>query len=377
VEDGRAPDVEGLFPSVIIKNTGANSGVTLNIGNNRYAGVNALKQSVVTLTDDVLIDRGAHTITAGMHHELYNIHNRYLANAYGTYTYNSVEDFEQDKAAIYEYNYTDPAVTGTTMWGPKFRAAELNFYLQDRWSLGRGLQLSYGVRATLPLIFNRPTPNDEFNSSDVATKYGVRIGDVPRAQLLLSPRIGVDWKRYYSWGNLSVDGGVGVFTGQVPFVWIVNNYSNTGVEQKGLKLTGDKADAVPFSPTPQPTTESNTSQTLNAMNKAFRYPQNLKANISVGAALRGGWRMQVEALYTKTLHNAVFRNLAVERTGNEVYAVPALNGEPTAGGVPAFKSVQNDYSAIYYLDNTSKGYTYSLAANVAKEFDFGLSLVAS
>jgi hypothetical protein len=84
------------MPSVIIKNTGTTGGVTLNIGNNRYAGVNALKQGVVTFTDDLIIDRGAHSITVGMHHELYNIHNRYLANTYGTYTYNSVADFEQD-----------------------------------------------------------------------------------------------------------------------------------------------------------------------------------------------------------------------------------------------------------------------------------------
>ncbi|MBQ1253355.1 MAG: TonB-dependent receptor [Alistipes sp.] len=375
VEDGRSPDVEGLLPSVIIKNTGTTGGVTLNIGNNRYAGVNALKQSVLTLTDDVMIDRGAHTITVGMHHELYNIHNRYLANAYGTYTYNSVEDFERDKAAIYEYNYTDPVVAGSTTWGPKFHAAELNVYLQDRWSLGRGLQLSYGVRATLPLIFNRPTPNKSFNSSTIAEKHGVRIGDVPRAQLLLSPRVGVDWACDYDWGRLAVEGGAGVFTGQVPFVWIVNNYSNTGVEQKGVRLTG--ADVPAFTVKPSPTTESNTRFMLNAMNDEFRYPQNLKANVSVSAHMRGGWRTQVGVLYTKTLHNAVFRNLAVERTGGSVYAVPSVGGSAAAGAVPAYKSEVSDYSAIYYLDNTSKGYTYSLSASVSKDFKWGLSVAAS
>ena len=377
VEDGRAPDVEGDLPSVIIKNAGTTGGVTLNIGNNRYAGVNALKQGVVTLTDDLIIDRGAHSITVGMHHELYNIHNRYLANAYGTYTYNSVADFEQDKIAIYEYNYTDPQVTGTTTWGPKFRAAELNLYLQDRWSVGRGLQLNYGVRATLPLIFNTPTPNEEFNGSAVAKKYGVRIGDVPRAQLLLSPRVGVTWQHDYDWGRLGVNGGVGIFTGQVPFVWIVNNYSNTGVEQKGLKLTGADAVAVQFSPKPSPTDASNTRFMLNAMNREFRYPQNMKTNLAVEAMLRGGWKLQAEALYTKTLQNAVFRNLAVEHSSQKVYAVPDAQGFEAAGGVDGYKSVDTGYSAIYYLDNTSKGYTYSLSGSVSKSFHSGLSLVAS
>lgn len=383
VEDGRKPDVEGNLPSVIIKNTGLNSGVTVNIGNNRYAGVNDLSQNVVTLTDDVIIDRGAHSLTVGMHHEVYNIHNRYLANAFGTYTYNSVEDFERDAAAMYEYNYTDPAITGTTTWGPKFNAAELNFYLQDRWSLGRGVQLSYGVRATLPLIFNSPTPNKEFNVGEIAKRNGIRIGDVPRSQILLSPRVGVKWSEDYTWGRLSFDGGFGIFTGQVPFVWIVNNYSNTGVEQKGVRLTGKVEDgkvvesAAPFTPKPSPTTLSNTRFMLNAMDRDFRYPQNFKASAAMDVALRNGWRARLEGLYTKTIHNAVFRNLAVEHTSKSVYAVPATDGKPASGALPQYKTSTSDYSAIYFLDNTSKGYSYSVAATLSKEFQWGLSLTAS
>ncbi|MBO5687510.1 MAG: TonB-dependent receptor, partial [Alistipes sp.] len=92
VGDGRKPDVGGDLPSVIIRNAGTTGGVAINIGNNRYAGINDLTQNVITLTDDLIMERGSHSITLGMHHEFYNIHNRYLANSYGTYTYNSVED---------------------------------------------------------------------------------------------------------------------------------------------------------------------------------------------------------------------------------------------------------------------------------------------
>ena len=377
VEDGRKPDVEGSMPSVIIKNTGTTGGVTLNIGNNRYAGVNSLKQNVLTLTDNLIWERGAHSVVFGMHHEMYNIHNKYLANSLGTYTYNSIEDFERDMAAMYEYNYTDPAVTGTTTWGPRFKAAEFNVYAQDSWDLGRGLQLTYGVRATLPVIFNTPTPNSSFNGGDIASKYGVRIGDVPETQLLLSPRVGLMWSKYYDEGVISVEGGAGIFTGQVPFVWIVNNYSNTGVEQKGLRLTAPMQDgkvvesANPFTTEPSPTSLSNTSFMLNAMNRKFRYPQNFKANAVVEYSTRDGWVLRAEALYTKVLQGAVFRNLAVENTGDVVYAAPE------AGAMPMMKRVQSDYSAIYYMDNTSKGYSYSLSGSVSKRFAMGLDVALS
>ncbi len=378
VGDGRKPDEGGDLPSVIIRNAGSTGGVSINIGNNRYAGINDLTQNVITITDDLIMERGSHSITLGMHHEIYHIHNRYLANAYGTYTYNTVEDFERDLASVYEYNYTDPDVTGTTTWGPKFRAAELNLYAQDRWALGRGVHLSYGVRATLPLIFNAPTANDSFNAGDIARQHNIRIGDVPRAQLLISPRVGISWSRNYEHGRLTVDGGVGIFTGQVPFVWIVNNYSNTGVEQKGLHLTGENSGGVitrpaaNFSVKPSPTTQSNTQFMLNAMNRKFRYPQNLKASAAVGYTTDDGWALRAEALYTKTLHNAVFRNLAVEPTDDNIYAAGSVSS-----ALPLYRTATTDYSAVYYLDNTSRGYSYSLSGSVTKSFEWGLSAMAS
>lgn len=382
VGDGRKPDVEGAMPSVIIKNTGSTGGVTVNIGNNRYAGVNSLIQNVLTLTDNLIFERGAHSFTFGMHHELYNIHNRYLANSYGTYTYNSIADFEQDNAAMYEYNYTDPSVTGSTVWGPRFKAAELNLYAQDDWDVGRGFRLVYGLRATLPLIFNTPTPNEEFNGGDIAKRYGIRIGDVPQSQILFSPRVGLSWRRYYDEGVLSAEVGSGIFTGQVPFVWVVNNYSNTGVEQKGLRLMGKTEggkvveSAADFSVTPSPTTISNTSFMLNAMDSKFRYPQNFKANAAVGYKSFNGWSARVEALYTKAINNVVFRNVAVEQSGDMVYAVSS-DGGVKGGALPKYNKIVSDYSAIYYMENTSRGYSYSLSGSVSKEFDFGLSLAAS
>ena len=381
VGDGRKPDVDGDFPSVIIKNTGSTGGVTVNIGNNRYAGVNSLKQNVVTLTDNLILERGAHSFTFGMHHELYDIHNRYLANSYGTYTYNSIADFEQDMAAMYEYNYTDPTITGSTVWGPRFKAAELNIYAQDDWDMGCGFRLMYGVRATLPLIFNTPTPNAEFNEGEIARNKGIRIGDVPEAQILLSPRVGLSWRRHYDSGILSAEIGSGIFTGQVPFVWVVNNYSNTGVEQKGLRLTGKTEggkvveSAAGFSSTPSPTTLSNTSFMLNAMDSKFRYPQNFKANAAVGYKCFDGWSARIEALYTKAINNVLFRNMAVEHSGDMVYAVQ--NGGSQQSALPMYKKITSDYSAIYYMENTSRGYSYSLAGSVAKTFEFGLSLSAS
>lgn len=375
VGDGRDADKSGGLPSVIVRNTGTTDNVTVNIGTNRYAGINDLKQNVIVMTDDLILDAGAHSLTFGMHHEIYDIHNRYIANSYGTYTYNSIEDFEQDRAAIYEYNYTDPEVAGSTTWGPHFKAAELNFYAQDSWDLGYGLNLKYGLRATLPLIFNSPTPNAEFNASATAQRYGIRIGDVPRSQLLLSPRLALSWMRHYEQGTLQLSAGAGIFTGQVPFVWVVNNYSNTGIEQKGIKLVSTSGEGVaPFTMIPALPAESNTNQMLNAMDGDFRYPTAFKTNITAEFITDNGWEARIDALYTKTIHSARFRNLAVEPTGERLHLA---GSDSPSKSLPLFERTTSDYSAIYYMDNTSKGYSYSVAGELSKRFSFGLSLSAS
>ena len=84
----------------------------------------------------------------------------------------------------------------------------------------------------------------------------------------------------------------------------------------------------------------------------------------------------MEALYTKTLYNAVFRNLAVESNGETISAVSA-EAQTEANSLPLYSTATNDYSAVYYMGNTSRGYSYSISGHVAKDFPWGLSLYAS
>lgn len=235
---------------------------------------------------------------------------------------------------------------------------------------------------TLPLIFNTPTANDNFNAGDIATSNGVRVGDVPQTQVLFSPRVGLSWYKQTEAGRIDIAGGAGIFTGRVPFVWIVNNYSNTGVEQKGVRLTGTSQNgqitesAADFTVAPSPTDMSNLRFMLNVMDRRFRYPQNLKANLSADFTTHDGWNFGVETIYTKTLHNAVFRNLAVESDGTTISAVTPEAGN-AANSIPLYAAATDDYSAVYYMGNTSRGYSYSISAHAAKDFAWGLSIYAS
>ena len=52
---------------------------------------------------------------------------------------------------------------------------------------------------------------------------------------MVSPRVGFSWYTDEEHRTL-IRGGVGIFTGRVPFVWLSNSFNNTGMEQKGTTL---------------------------------------------------------------------------------------------------------------------------------------------
>ena len=61
---------------------------------------------------------------------------------------------------------------------------------------------------------------------------------------MVSPRIGFN---YDVLGNRSfiVRGGTGVFTGRVPFVWIVSQSGDSGVLQQTYTATASKGGIIP------------------------------------------------------------------------------------------------------------------------------------
>jgi hypothetical protein len=82
--------------------------------------------------------------------------------------------------------------------------------------------------------------------------------------------------------------------------------------------------------------------------------------------------MTLEGLFSKTLNDAYFKNLALTSNG-ETYAI--AGNEKSA--MPNYSIASSNYNSIIDLENTNKGYTYSFSALLEKKFDFGLNASAS
>ena len=367
--------------------------ITVTLGTEYNSGANEVQSDVYTIADNVSIFKGNHNITVGTHNEFFRFYNVFIAGAYGSYGFNTVQDFLNNNFGNgggyqYGYQYADPNLTGgETIWGGTARAAQFGFYAQDEWKPNTRFTLTYGLRLDIPTMLNKPTENPDFNASEIAKVNGQYVGTVPKASVLFSPRIGFRWYMDKAKKSL-LRGGAGIFTGRVPFVWITNAFNNTGMEYKTVSVTdSDQLGALP--PTSDPYKDIVTSgtyefinpgssNTLNTVSENFKYPQTFRLNLGYEQYFGYGWKFTFDALYSKSFNNVFFQNLSVRESDKLTYAVSAAaaNGENV---MPRYEYIDPDspYTTVIGLTNTNKGYSYSLSGQIEKSFDFGLDLMAA
>ena len=381
------------FPAVQIDLAG---GSRIRAGVDANTPLNELGQDIFSLTNNLTWTKGNHTFTLGTHNELFKMRNLFVPNAYGYYEYRNrkfkdangkevsvlgLDDFlnigtaQEVGPSLYRQMRVNTNVTGDARWASEFWAGQVSLYAQDDWKASDKLRLTYGLRVDAPFFIDTPTENPAFNNSQIAKDYGVTNNYLPKITPLFSPRIGfrynVDDERLYV-----VRGGTGIFTGRVPFVWISNSFSNSGVEFASTERRGkDVSDNVRFTPDPMNAVGDKNfvagSSLINLAARDFKYPQVWRSTLAFEAMLPGGIKATLEGMFTKNLNNVRYRNYALVKAGEKDYG----NGEVR----PIYKQRPDArlYSSVIALENTDKGYSYNFTASLSKTFAFGLDASVS
>lgn len=367
-------DVAYTGPIVEIDGIVAKDGYRMYIGTEYSSGANKLDQDIWTIEDNLSAYLGNHTVTVGTHNEIYKMQNLFIQAANGAYYYNSLDDFVNDNAYRYVYKWSDVDLTGTTKWAGTVKAGQFGAYIQDKWDVSKNFNLTYGIRFDVPVCFNHPTTNGAFNNTSYSINNDAKVGVVPSLKLMTSPRVGFRWFVDNSHKNL-IRGGAGLFTGRVPFVWLSNAWNNTGMEMKSTTISKNVPKLGTYGTDAMAAAKSGAfgNQTINTIGKNFKYPQVFRTNLAWETTLPYDIKMTLEGLYSKTLNNVWFENLAIKGNGT-VYAV---SDKYPNSGTQHYLSNAGDYSAIINLKNTNKGYSYSVSGQLEKSFDFGLDLMAS
>jgi hypothetical protein len=176
-----------------------------------------------------------------------------------------------------------------------------------------------------------------------------------------SPRIGFNWDVSNGGARQSqVRGGIGFFTGRTPYVWLSNQYGNTGVDFTSISTSNTASNQIRFIADPNAQPRSLTGgnpglQTPNMIDPNYKFPEIVRGNAGYDRDLGlGGLIATGEVLFTKNVKDINYIN---------------LNYVP-AGTLPDGRTLYNKFDPglndAILLTNTSLGSSWTASVKVER-----------
>jgi hypothetical protein len=389
--DSRSTDSQ-IFPFVdILSNTGGVTGPApyTSFGYEPFSFGNLRQVKTYSVINNLTWTTGKHNWTVGGQFDLSQTINGFQRFATSYYVFNSWADFAngnkpRDLAVTYSLSKNfAPAFSA-------FKFAQYSLYGQDEIAINKDFRLTLGLRVDLPTYPDVP----QIQTHPLVLKMNfdggekINTGNLPKNRLMWSPRLGFNWDLYGD-RSLQIRGGTGVFTGRVPFVWIVSQSGDGGMIQV-TQTWNNFITPGPFNPNPAaylpstvPTAGTVVPGNITALVEDFKNPQSWKSTLAVDSRLGKGLVASLEAIFNKDLNTAIFRNpnmiapasLAIAGypdsrpvygTTNQTRFINTLNnGIPQAGASGQFNPI--------VLDNGNRGYYFSLTAKIEKAYSKGLA----
>lgn len=301
---------------------------------------------------------GSHTIKAGLQYQQREVFNLFVPNSDGQYYFDSIADFQAGRASQLIYQ-NHPSLDATKA-AAAFKYTIASAYLQDTWEISDDFRVNYGVRYDAYSSDQKPAVNAAFRSRNGFTNEATYDG-----LTILMPRASFNWN---ATDNIKVTGGVGLFSGGLPDVFLSNAYSNTGVltgqldiirtrngtfEERGgnaafTQLIGATALDGLVGPNFGRSVPSSVTGILGgalipplnetaSIDPNFEIPSDWKANLALSTTLPWDVEFDIDAVYTRVNKGLAFRDLrakpllvggvqALTPDGRIRYSVPLAGG---------------------------------------------------
>jgi outer membrane receptor protein involved in Fe transport len=346
---------------------------------------NSLDETTYQLVNNLIVQRGNHTLKFGTNNMLFDIDNFFFFNQFGDFDFDGLDNFEQ--GIPFRYEIAGPGLDGSP---PRaiYNVLELAFYAQDDWQVNDRLTLNLGLRYDLRLF-----PDKAPTVQGVLDDFGLDTGEFPVDGDNVAPRVGFAYDVNGD-GASVFRGGAGLFYGRVPSVFWSNALLNTGESQTFTRCTSGfddpqthqmvieilRGERAPFASCNDIPGGSGFSFTpnVNAIGPDVEVPYALKANIGYDRLVAEDWRVGVDLQYSGTNDNFynIDRNLGDERFRTDdglrpVFQTIDLVGMELDGGSQRISSAYND---VLELVNDAESRTYQATFEVGKAFGDGYSV---
>ncbi|MCX6319869.1 MAG: carboxypeptidase regulatory-like domain-containing protein [Bacteroidetes bacterium] len=354
---------------------------------------------IYSFVDNLTMSFGKHNILMGIQADFTKTINGFQPLGASYYRFNSWADFVNGVKPN-DFAYTYSLKKDYSQAFPGFKFAQYSAFIQDEISVSKRFKLTVGLRAdqsTYPGV-EEVKENPLVSALTFADGKKVNTGKLPAQKILFSPRVGFNWDLYGD-RSLQIRGGTGIFTGRVPFVWIVGQAGNSGMLQITQSFNGTANTPGVFSPnigtyrpaTP-PAAGTTMPSTVTVFDENFKMPQTWKTSLAIDVKLPLGLIGTLEAIYNRD-YNVIYSkniNLAAPSALNVngypdnrlIYPnanaqkfinklISAGNGIliPSAVGTTAFNMINTG--------NEKRGHYASITARIEKQFKKGFAAMVS
>ncbi|WP_246197265.1 TonB-dependent receptor [Pseudoxanthomonas sacheonensis] len=340
---------------------------------------------------------GDHDIKFGAEYSENEIYNFFLQDAWGNYSFyvptvNGVSDFSRLLSGQYfdydlQANPTDPSLIAA-----QYKNKNLGLFVQDTWYVTPNLTLTLGVRADRPEASPSPPFNQCFAAAPGTANaacgagytggFGIDNTYTYSDDFIIQPRFGFNYT--FDWARpAQLRGGIGLFQGDAPQVWVGNAYSSTGMNYVSYQNITTPA-TVPFTAdglNPSIPAGGTGVRNVNAISSDFDLPSVWKANLAIDVETPwNGIVASAEVLLTDVKNGLFYRTLNVGPgyvgpDGRVLYWNPnsprPFGNTATTGGIPAngARFGRNTYFGdVFLLENTNKGKGQQLTVSLTKPF---------
>jgi hypothetical protein len=372
VQPVRIPNTTAAFVDIM---NGSN--VYTSFGTDLFSYDNRIDDKSYNIADNVTINLGKHTVTAGVSYDYMAFENAF--SDYGGpsyYRFASLQDFLDNKnptifAVTYGFGKDQTVIPPAAA-----NFAQLGFYAQDVWTANDKFKLTYGLRVDKPLYTYDAQQNPALAQVVFKDENGANesfdVSKWPKSSLLFSPRVGFTYD-VEGGKKTIVRGGTGIFTGRIPFIWLVNQVADNGVLRSIYTASATELQNITYNPDRTawfdklalPTTTGTTipagRPSYSGTAADFKMPQVWRTNLAVDKKLSDNYTLTLEAIFTKAVNNVYFRNANLGASTGKLN-----NGSDQR---PAYSPRLNDnITSMVVMDNTNKGFSTSLTAQLQKSF---------
>jgi len=382
----------GLFPFVEIMGDPTKSGVAatyaggarqnyMAAGTENFSNNNDVKNDIFNITNNLTYYKGKHSITLGGTYEYQYVGNMFMPGSQSYYAYGSLEEFINPAARPIAYTYTFSRIPGEdAVYSAEMKIGQLGVYLQDEININSRVKLSVGLRVDKPIYLEDPLENPAITALTFPGKDGsptnYSTGMWPKSTLYYSPRVNVRWDMNGD-KSMIVRAGTGVYTGRIPFVYLTNMPTNSGMYQVSVIANAAQLAQISFNPDPKawqslftaPAPVPNSGGFV-LVDENYKFPQVWRTNIGFDKKFGKGWSLSMDAMYTKDLNATVMRN------ANEAVQTGTVNlggsiRPSFAANTSASRRIYSGYANAIILENNNAGGSFSITTQVSKAFSKG------